>query len=36
MPSGTSGVVWIYDEAARRLLGLNPPEEEAAESRWAI
>jgi hypothetical protein len=34
MQSGTSVVVWIYDEAARLFLGLERPEEE--ESRWAI
>jgi hypothetical protein len=34
MQSGTSVVVWIYDEAAKLILGLDRPEEE--ESRWAI
>jgi hypothetical protein len=34
MQSGTPVVVWIYDEAAKRVLGLERPEEE--ESRWAI
>jgi hypothetical protein len=34
MQSGTSVVVWIYDEAAKLVLGLERPEEE--ESRWAI
>src|SRR5262245_14077229 len=34
MQSGTSVVVWIDDEAAKLVLGLDRPEEE--ESRWAI
>jgi hypothetical protein len=34
MQSGTSVVVWVYDEAAKLVLGLERPEEE--ESRWAI
>ncbi len=34
MQSGTPVVVWIYDEAAKLVLGLDRPEEE--ESRWAI
>ena len=36
MQSGTSVVVWIYDEAARLILGLDRLEEEEEESRWAI
>jgi hypothetical protein len=31
---GTSVVLWIYDEAAKLILGLERPEEEV--SRWAI
>jgi hypothetical protein len=34
MQSGTSIIVWIYDEAAKLVLGLDRPEEEVR--RWAI
>jgi hypothetical protein len=34
MQSGTVVVVWISDEAAQMILGLERPEEEV--SRWAI
>lgn len=34
LQSGTSVVVWIYDDAARLFLGLQRPEDEVR--RWAI
>jgi hypothetical protein len=34
LPSGTSVVLWIYDDAARLFLGIERPKEDV--SRWAI